>query len=315
MNTAFRFLAAPHTPFDRDGNLHLDFVALQAERLARTHVDGAFVGGTTGETSSLTVDERMALGQRWCDAAGDHDLEVIVHVGHNCQADACRLAAHAQSIHADAVAAHAPCYIRPSTVDDLIDFLAPVAASAADLPFYFYDIPITTHVRLPMVELLERGKRRIPNLAGLKYSNDDLVQMQECVRMHDGEFEILFGRDEALLAAVGLGVAGAVGSTYNFAAPLYHRMLRAYDAGDMVAARAAQALSVALVRAIAAFGFLPASKVVMSTLGVEVGPARPPLRNLDAEQTASLRRKLDELGFFEEGVSAPSQVSERVRDS
>jgi N-acetylneuraminate lyase len=78
----------------------------------------------------------------------------------------------------------------------------------------------------------------------------------------------------------------------------------------MAAARAAQAQSVALVRTIAAFSFLPASKVVMGMLGVDCGPARPPLRNLDAEQAASLRRKLEELEFFAECISAPSPVRE-----
>mgnify|MGYP005844445211 CR=1 FL=1 len=306
--SAFRLIAAPHTPFHADGRLNGEAVARQAAHLARCGVDGVFVGGTTGESASLTVEERISLAERWCQAAPACDLDVLVHVGHTSQSDACRLAAHAQQAHADAVAAYAPHYFKPSAVDDLIDFLAPIAQAAGDLPFYYYDIPVMTGVRLPMVEFLERGKARIPNLVGLKYSNDDLVQLLQCIQFQEGEFEILFGRDEALIAAMACGVRGAVGSTYNFAAPLYRRLLGAVAAGDWPAARALQAQSIAIVRAMESFGFLAASKAAMSLLGVDCGPPRPPLRKLPAEQIEALRGRLEQIGFFDR-AAAPAPAA------
>ena len=309
--SSFRIIAAPHTPFHSDGRLKREAVPQQAHHLSRFGVDGVFVGGTTGECASLTVEERMFLAESWCEVAPTSELDIIVHVGHSSQIDACRLATHAQHTHADAVAAYAPNYFKPQKVDDLIDFLAPIAKAACDLPFYYYDIPVMTGVRLPMVEFLEKGKARIPNLVGLKYSNDDLVQLLQCVQLQDGEFEILFGRDEALLAGVAFGVRGAVGSTYNLAAHLYRRMLSALAAGDFSTARTLQARSITIVRAMESFGFLAASKAAMSMLGVDCGPLRPPLRNLDADQIDSLRRRLEEIGFFEEAeapLAAPSPV-------
>jgi len=291
----FRLLAATHTPFRPDGDLDLDAVEKQAQWLARTGVDGAFVAGTTGEYSSLTTAERIALTDRWCAVARPTDLEVIIHVGHTCQSQASHLAAHAQARGADAVAALAPCYFKPQTVDELIEFLVPVAEAASDLPFYYYDIPVMTGVRLPMVEFLEKGKLRMPNLVGLKYSNDDIVQLQECVQLQDGEFELLYGRDEALLAGVSLGACGAVGSTYNFVAPLYRQMLAALDVGEWKAARASQARSVQIVRTLVGYGFLAASKALMGMLDVECGPVRPPLSNLTPDQHADLERAVAEL--------------------
>lgn len=305
----FRIIAAPHTPFDREGALQLSTVPRQATHLAESGVDGVFVAGTTGECSSLTGDERMALADAWCRIARDVDLDVIIQVGHTCQADAKRQAVHAQECGADAIAAYAPSYFKPETVDDLIDFLAPVAEAAADLPFYYYDIPGMTHVALPMKAFLERAKPRIPNLVGLKYSNSDAVQLQECVQLDQGDFELLFGCDEALLAGIALGARGAVGSTYNFAAPLYRRMLAALEAGDYQAARVLQYQSVEIVRTLQQYGFLAASKVALQLVGIDCGPVRPPLPNLSSAECDEMLRIFRSRNLLE--PSLPEQ--QRIR--
>ncbi len=291
-------IAAAHTPLSPDGSLNLRLVEKQAEHLAAAGVKGVFPGGSTGESPSLTVEERLTLAQRWAEVGKRCGLAVVVHVGHNCQADARVLAAQAQEVGADAIAALAPSYFKPATVDHLLDFLAPIAAAAPRLPFYFYDIPAMTAVSLPASELLERGTARIPNLTGLKFTNGDLLQLQECLRLRDGAFNVLFGYDEMLLAALALGVRGAVGSTYNFAAPLYLRILRAFEAGDWATARAAQYDSVRLVRLLSKFSFLPAAKAVMGFLGIDCGPVRPSLRTLSGSEKTSLREQLETTGLF-----------------
>lgn len=295
----FRLVAPPLTPFHSDGQLNLSAVEGQARLLVDTEVDGVFVAGSTGEFASLAMPERMELASRWMQVATGAELEVIIHVGDNCQANAKVLASHAQQIGADAVAACAPSYFKPLDVDSLINYLAPIATAAADLPFYFYEIPGTTGVRLPMVEFLQKAKSRIPNLVGLKYSNTDLMQMQECLDLGDGEFEVLFGSDEVLLSAVALGVHGAIGSTYNFAAPLYRRMLAAFLAGNFEAAKQAQLQSVKVIRCMMRFGFMAACKQAMSLFGIECGPVRAPLPNLSDAQRDILFQELEQLGIRE----------------
>jgi N-acetylneuraminate lyase len=240
-------------------------------------------------------------------------LEVIIQVGHNSLPDAVALADHAQHIGADAIAASSPCYFKPARVEELIDFLVPVASAAADLPFYFYEIPPLTQVALPMVEFLTKAKPLIPNLAGIKYSNIDLMQMQQCVRMNDGEFEVLFGSDQQLLAAVALGACGAVGSTYNFAAPLYRRMLAAFDRGDHATARELQAKSVEIVAIMARTNFLSACKILLTELGIENGAVRAPLRNLTDEQREELLADLHEAGVFDLQKTEVCEVVEPSR--
>jgi N-acetylneuraminate lyase len=291
-------VAATHTPFSADGRLNLDAVERQAEHLLRNGVNTVFIGGSTGESHSLTVEERRALAERWSAVVHGAAMRLIVHVGSNCLSDARSLAAQAQELHADAIAALSPSYFKPRSLDALVACCAEIASAAPETPFYFYDIPALTDVRFPMPEFLDMAADRIPSLAGIKFTNPDLAAFQNCLRSQDGRFDIPWGVDEYLLAALALGALGGVGSSFNFAAPIYHRMMAALERGDFPAARDEQYHAVQLIEILAGFGYMPAAKTVMEFLGVPVGPARLPHRNLTTEQKVGLREVLDRIGFF-----------------
>lgn len=291
-------IPACHTPFDPGGRLDLSVVPRQAALFRDEGMTAVFVAGTTGEWSSMTVDERKALCDRWTNLAGD-DLKVAVHVGHNDQQEAVALAEHARESGASAVAAVAPSYFKPATVAELVDFLIPIAAAADPLPFYYYEIPGMTGSRLSTSEVLHEGRFRIPTLRGLKFSHHDLVELQECVNGDGGAFDVLFGQDEFLLAGLALGVRGAVGCTYNFAGRHYQGLLRSFAAGDLESARARQYQAARLVRILGKYGFMAAAKTVMGMIGVDCGPVRPPLRNLTRDERAGLAAELNRLDLFD----------------
>lgn len=292
-------VAATHTPFDSAGDLRLEIVQKQAEHLLRTGVNTVFIGGSTGEGHSLTVEERRALASRWSEVVRGSALRLVVHVGSNCLADARALAAQAQQLGAAAISALAPSYFKPSSLDALIACCGEIAAAAPALPFYFYDIPTMTGVQFSMPEFLAAAPKRIPTLAGIKFSNADLMAYQRCLRAGEGRFDIPWGVDEYLLAALALGAAGAVGSSYNFAAPIYRRIIAAFSRSDLEAARAEQYRSVQLINLLASFGYMAAAKATMGFLGIDVGPSRLPNGNLTPEQIARLRTDLERLGFFD----------------
>ncbi len=292
-------VAATHSPFHADGSLRLAIVEKQAAHLLAHGVKFAFICGTTGESHSLSIEERRALAERWMEVTRGTELKVIVHVGGNCLGDARTLASQAQSLGAAAISALAPSYFKPRTIATLVDCCAHIADAAPELPFFYYDIPSMTGLALSSAEFLVEAQERIPNLAGLKFTNPDLMTFQQCLHVHNGAFNIPWGCDENLLAALALGATGAVGSTYNFAAPIYHRLLRAFAAGDLRAAREDQLRSVRLVAALARRGFMGAAKATMQMLGVDVGPARLPNGSLDAVQQTALRKDLEQLGFFD----------------
>ena len=200
-------IPACHTPFTADGQLDLAAVERQAAYFQSVGVRGVFVAGTTGECASLTVDERKALCDRWMRVAGD-SLQIAVNVGHNCLSEAVALAAHARQAGVSAVAAMAPSYYKPAKIEQLVDFCIPIAAEAEPLPFYYYHIPCMTGVSLPIADFLRQARFRMPNLCGLKFSHNDLAELQACVALDRGAFDVFFGCDEALLAGLCLGVPG-----------------------------------------------------------------------------------------------------------
>ena len=292
-------VAATHTPFHDDGSLNLDAVEKQCEHLLANGVIAAFIGGTTGESASLTCDERRLLADRWVAAARGTALRIVVHVGANCLADARALARHADSLEVDAISALAPSYFKPRSLDLLIQSMAEVAGAAPRTPFYFYDIPAMTGVSVSMADFLGQSQHRIPTLAGLKFTNSDLMAYQTCLRAEHGRWDIPWGIDEYLLGALALGARGAVGSTYNFCGPIANRTIAAFEAGDLTAAREEQYRSVQVIQLLSSIGYMAAAKATMTLLGIPVGPPRLPNASLTPQQQAELRGRLESIGFFE----------------
>lgn len=293
-------VAATHTPFDSQGELNLAVVGAQGAHLAKSNVKFAFIAGSTGESHSLSLQERLYLTERWADVSASHGLQFIVHVGSNCLRDARSLAAHAQKFGAAAVSALAPSYFKPKSLDELIECCAYIAGGAPETPFYFYDIAVLTGVNLSMPEFLAKAPSRIPNIAGIKFTNPDLMAYQNCLRTG---FDVPWGIDEHMLGALAMGARGAVGSSFNFCAPVYHRLIAAFESGDMQSARREQLRSVQMIELLASYGYIAAAKATMGFLGVEVGAPRLPNSSLAQGQSEELRGKLESIGFFEWGVA------------
>jgi N-acetylneuraminate lyase len=291
-------IAAPFTALNCDGTLNLTAIEAQAHSLVASGVKGAFVCGTTGEGASLTTTERMAVATRWCELAGS-DLRVIVHVGHTALGESQALAAHAQKIGASGLSNFAPFFFKPVNTSDLVDFCAAVAASAPALPYYYYHIPSMTGVSLAAADFLRAAQAKVPNLAGVKFTYENLMDFAECARLDDGRYDIVFGRDEMLLSGMAAGAMGAIGSTYNFAAPIYLRLIKAFSEGDLASAQAHQARANSMISVFLRFGGLIAGKAIMKMIGLDCGPARLPLRSLSDSKAKELRSELESVGFFD----------------
>jgi N-acetylneuraminate lyase len=291
-------IAAPFTPFHPNGNLALDVIPALADRLHKTQVSAAFVCGTTGEGSSLTTEERRQVAAAWR-AATPPGLKLAVHVGHLSLGDSRVLARHAQDIGADAIAAIAPSFFKPTKAAELVAWCREVASAAPNLPFYYYHMPAMTGVAISVREFLAQADGQIPTLVGVKFTHEDLQDYAAAKACANGRYSMLFGRDEILLSGLELGAPGAVGSTYNYAAPLYHRIMRAFAAGDLESARRDQARAREFIDIMNRLGGLAAGKAIMKLIGLDCGPMRLPLTSLGAPQEAELHRQLNAIGFFD----------------
>ena len=290
-------IPATYTPLDAAGGVDLPAVVPLTEQLLEDGVCALYVCGSTGEGVSLAAAERRRVAEAFT-AATRKRVPVIVHVGHDSLAEASALAAHAADIGADAISAMPPCYFPIRDAATAVECAAAVAAAAPHLPFYYYHIPAMTGVAIDVVDLLKQAGEQIPNFAGVKYTANTLHEFLECVALDGGRFEMLSGYDEMLLPALAVGARAAVGSTFNVAAPLYRRLIAAFDAGDLDRAREEQLRAVAMIRVLMRFPFHPAMKAVLAMIGTPCGHCRPPLPRLSRADEERLRESLESIGFF-----------------
>lgn len=288
---------ATFTPMHDDGSLNLAQVAPIVERLLAFKVMALFACGTTGESASLSTPERKATLEAYIAAAAGR-IPVVAHVGHTAIIESRDLAAHAQRSGAAAIAATPPFFFRPASVDALVICIAEIASAAPDLPFYYYHIPHMTGVSLDMVDFLRQAGDRIPTLAGIKYTAPTLYEFQSCAAQDGGRFNMVFGTDEMLLSGLAAGARGAVGSTYNLGAPLYHEIISLFAGGKLAEAQALQLISAKMVEAVKRYRPLPALKAMMKIAGVDCGPTRNPLIAMTDLELEGLRQELVDIGFL-----------------
>lgn len=298
---AFRLdglIAATFTPFRVDGSVDLRRIKPVVDAVIAQGANGLYVCGSTGEGPLLSTDERLKVAEASVKAAAGR-VPVVIQVGHNSIEEARGIARHAQHIGADAISATPPGYFKPDSLENFIQCIAHIAGGAPRLPFYYYHIPVLSGVRFDMVEFLRTGGPRIPTLRGIKFSDTQLHEMLACIEFEKGKFDILFGVDEMLVAGLAFGARGAVGSTFNFAAPLYRKIFAAFEARDMKEARRLQSLSAEMVRIIVGNGGRGGLKATMEFVGAGCGYSRLPTVTTSQAQRAKMKKELTALGFFD----------------
>ncbi len=294
-----QLIAATYTAYDNSGDINTNPIPVYANHLKRSGATGVFVNGTTGEGLSLTIDERKTLAESWVKEKGDN-FRVLIHVGHNSIREAQVLAKHAAEIKADGIGAMGPTFLKPKHLRELINFNESIASSAPDLPYYYYHIPSMTGIQFQMIDFLEQAAGRLPNLEGIKFTGSDLMDMKSCVNFQDGKYRILHGRDEILLSGLVLGVTGAIGSTYNYLAPLFQQLISAFKSGNLTEADLWQSKAINIIRILLKYGGgISGGKAIMGLIGLKFGQPRLPVSAVSPEQIKNLRHELDALGFFE----------------
>ncbi len=293
-------MAAPFAPLKQDGRLNTGLIPEYFRFLRHNGVEGVFINGTTGEGTSLTLSEKKDIVRAWTDAGkSDSRFRIINLVGGTSVVECAELAGFSATMGVSAIALMAPYYIKPSTVSLLGGFIGAVAAGVPETPVYFYHIPSLTGVNFPMIGLLEYALAGIPNFAGIKYTHDDLMDFHKCLVFDGGRYDIFWGRDETLLSALVLGARGAVGSTYNYAAPLYREIISLFTEGKIEQARRLQLKSVDMVSVLARYGGIGAGKAFMKYAGIDCGKFRLPVASMSDQDFAGFREEVSSLEMAE----------------
>lgn len=293
------YIAAPFTPLKANGDLNLELIPKYAEFLLRAGLDGVFINGSTGEGALLTKEERMATAEKWIEASTGR-LKVIVHTGGTNVRDQQDLARHAEKSGAWAVAAMAPAFLAPKRTEEFVEYCKAVASAAPSLPFYYYHIPPLNGFRLSLTDFLKAADGVIPNLAGVKFTDNDIFGFEKCRYVAGGKYEMLWGLDEMFLDALAFGNTAGVGGTYNHCFSLYKDMTAAYGVKDMDRCRVLQHQSHQFCEILGRYrGNIMAGKRIMKFLGLDMGPNRVPLQTFNDDEEVLVKQELEDIGFFE----------------
>lgn len=291
-------IAAPFTPFDEAGELNLGIIPSYYQMLKRNGVKGAFICGSTGEGVSLTFDEKVSVLKAWTALTkDDNDFALMMFLGGTNIKECKQLAQISEQEGADAISFTSPYYFKPANVNQLAKCCAEIAAAAPNIDFYYYHIPVLTGGNYAMYDLLHAIDNKIPNFKGVKYTHEDFMDFLSCMNFQDGKYNMLWGRDENMLSSLVLGCTGAVGSTYNYAAPLYHNMMKAYQQGKFEEANAIQQKSIDMIRLLGKYGGIATGKAYMKLVDINCGEFRLPVANMSAESFELFKNDVEALNF------------------
>ena len=264
--------------YDEKGEISTEGVKALTRHLISKGVKGVYVGGSSGECIYQHVDERKKVLEAVMEEAKGK-LTVIVHVGCNNTADSVELAAHAQSVGADAIASIPPIYFHLPEYA-IAEYWNAMSAAAPDLDFVIYNIPQLAGTALSMNLLKEMLKN--PNVIAVKNSSMPTqdIQMFKAEGIKErGEngFVVFNGPDEQFIAGRLMGADAGIGGTYGAMPELYLKMDELVNRGEWEKAREVQNLVTPLIYRLCSFPSMHgAVKGIISLDGCPMGDPRLP---------------------------------------
>ena len=286
-------IAAAFTPFTENGEVNYGMIPKMADSLSADGITGVYVCGSTGEGISCSVEERIQLMKAWSKAAKGR-LTLIAHTGALSLKDISVLNRKAVELEYDAFSVIPPTFFKPGNVRELTDYCRAAAESVPELPFYYYHT-MKSGVEISMRDFLEYADGRIPNLAGVKFNHHKLHDFQNALHACGGKYDVVFGVDEFFAGALALGTKAFIGSTYNYSACLYHRIWKAFEAGDWKTVEEDMRRVCLGVDLLIRNGGISAGKAMMLLKGIDCGKARLPLKQLSPEERKAISEAMKRL--------------------
>ena len=262
--------------YDKDGKVSPEAVRALARYLLNKGVKGLYVGGSSGECIYQSVEERkITLENVMAEVGGK--MTIIAHVACNNTEDSQILAAHAESLGVDAIAAIPPIYFHlpPKAI---AKYWNDISDAAPNTDFIIYNIPQLAGVALTVPLLKEMLKN--PRVIGVKNSS---MPVQDIQMFHDEGAVVFNGPDEQLLSGLAAGAIGGIGGTYAAMPELFLKVRELYLAGDMAKGREVQNECCRIIyKLCSAQGNMYAviKEVIRLQGGPDVGGVRAPLLNL-----------------------------------
>lgn len=278
-----KVITAMVTPFDKDGNVDFDKTTELIEYLIANGTDAIVVAGTTGESPTLSVDEKLALFKHSLKVVNKR-ISVIAGTGSNNTKDSIKLTKLAEEIGVDAAMVVVPYYNKPNQAGIYAHFK--VIAESTKLPIMLYNVPGRTVASITPDTVIRLSE--IENIVAIKEASGDIVAMTEIITETADNFALYSGDDGITLPILAIGGAGVVSVASHVLGNEMQEMISAFYEGDL---KKAQSINGAIVPKMTALFIAPNPTPVKEMLrlkGLDTGPVRLPLVDLSNEDKETI---------------------------
>ncbi|MFL5933211.1 MAG: 4-hydroxy-tetrahydrodipicolinate synthase [Gaiellaceae bacterium] len=285
-------LTAIVTPFDDDGRVNIAKFRELASHLVENGSDGVVVTGTTGESPTLTDDERFQLYEAAVAEVGD-GATVIAGTGTYDTAHSIHLTRRADAIGVDGVLVITPYYSKP-TPRGIVEHFKAIAAST-EKPVVVYNIPARVVINIEPETMCELAE--IPNVTAVKQANADLAQARTILAETD--LDLYAGDDDLILPFLELGGTGGVCVHTHVVGPQVKELIRRFREGDAEGTKRLEDETAPAIEILRVVTNPIAIKAALNLLGHEVGGVRLPLVEADEAERNAIRGCLERLGLLQ----------------
>lgn len=282
------------TPMHADGKVNYDKLAELIEFQIENSTDAIIICGTTGESSTLTHGEHLQTIKFAIDKVAKR-VPVIAGTGSNCTETAIMMSKEAASYGADGLLIVTP-YYNKATQKGLIAHYTAIANAVPETPIIMYNVPSRTGCNLQPATVAELVKN-VKNIVGLKAASGDLSQIAKTMHLCGGELELYSGNDDQVLPVLSLGGLGVISVLSNVAPKETHDMVMKFLEGDVAAATKIQLDAIPLVNALFCEVNPIPVKAGLNLMGMEVGPLRMPLCEMEDANKEKLAKAMKDFGI------------------
>jgi 4-hydroxy-tetrahydrodipicolinate synthase len=293
-----QILTAMVTPFDENGDIDFDATRNLVNYLLDNGTDGLVVAGTTGESPTLTVDEKVELFKFVVETVNGR-APVIAGTGSNNTRASIQLTHLAEQAGVDGIMLVVPYYNKPSQEGLYQHFKA--IAESTKLPIMLYNIPGRSNVNMSVETTVRLAQ--IPNITALKDASGDLDAMSEVISQTPKDFHVYSGDDGITLPVLSIGGTGVISVAAHIIGKEMQMMISNFKAGKLQEAAMIHRTILPVIKALFAAPSPAPVKAALNLTGVPVGDLRLPMIPLNEEETKSLQQALQLLTNKEEKVS------------
>ncbi len=282
------------TPFKENGSVDFEKFAEQIEFQIKHATDAIIVCGTTGEASTLSHEEHLAVIKFCVDKVAGR-IPVIAGTGSNCTATAIYLSTEAEKYGVDGILVVTP-YYNKATQKGLIEHFTKIAHSVK-IPMVLYNVPSRTGVMIQPETVVSLCKN-VTNIVGVKDATGNLSSVAKLMALADGSVDLYSGNDDQIVPIMSLGGIGVISVLSNVAPQQTHDICEKFLTGDIAGSRKMQLEAIELVDALfCEVNPIPVKKA-MNLMGMGAGPLRQPLTELEPQHVEQLEKAMKEYGIL-----------------